>query len=274
MVVTPPAPLDFLNGSAMLGSVPVSGRVANADHVVEARAISRFRPLQRGPHVCVVDVRTAPRRRHCGRRVSSGTVTDSSGKPLVGICVAVRGPFVTGKTDGSGKFTVATPTPGDYFVDYADCSGTNFLPATYQAPGDSSPTTIHVTDTSVITGIDAALTLGGDLRDRERRHRSAGQRRVCLPVQATRQHGSNRGHRTIRLPQHLAWHRDGGVRRLQRDRPRTRVVPAHGFRGNGHPDHHRLRNEGARNRRHARPDGRDRGDGHRQRRQARPPASA
>ncbi|MDQ1432623.1 MAG: Carboxypeptidase regulatory-like domain, partial [Actinomycetota bacterium] len=51
----------------------------------------------------------------------SGRVTDASGNPLSGICVAVeKGP--NAETDAAGAYVIDGLTTGSYKVQYSDCS--------------------------------------------------------------------------------------------------------------------------------------------------------
>ncbi len=56
----------------------------------------------------------------------TGTVTDRGGHPLQGICAqATTGTFVGGlsTTDSSGRYTIVLAKPGNYKVQFVDCSG-------------------------------------------------------------------------------------------------------------------------------------------------------
>jgi protocatechuate 3,4-dioxygenase beta subunit len=62
----------------------------------------------------------------------SGTVTDSSGKPLSGVCVSVGASAPDGQgssadTDATGAYTISSLTPGSYTVNFSGCSAGNYV---------------------------------------------------------------------------------------------------------------------------------------------------
>lgn len=104
----------------------------------------------------------------------SGTVTDeATGDPLEGICVYGYGPGVLSywdETDTEGTFEIATTEPGEYVVEFYDCSTHEYV-AEYYDDADSyyeaDPVQVGVTEPA--TGIDAALaeygTISGTVTD-------------------------------------------------------------------------------------------------------------
>jgi hypothetical protein len=103
----------------------------------------------------------------------SGTVTDSSGHGLAGICVEVDGVLPTigggfGSTLAGGGYTVTGLSSGTYDVEFmpgADCGNTgNFLPQWFKGqPSQATATPVKVAGGATKAGINARLLAGGTI---------------------------------------------------------------------------------------------------------------
>jgi LPXTG-motif cell wall-anchored protein len=97
----------------------------------------------------------------------TGTVTDTAGQPLQGICAqAATAAFVGGlaQTGDDGNYTITLTQPGEYRVQFVDCTPTPVYAGQWwpQQPPTAPDvaTAVTVALGQVITGIDAALTSG------------------------------------------------------------------------------------------------------------------
>jgi protocatechuate 3,4-dioxygenase beta subunit len=91
-----------------------------------------------------------------------GTVTNADGTPLAQICVQAlssSAPVQTQTaTDGSYALTV---TPGQYWIQYSDCSGGDYVTQYWGRTGSGNPPYVAVADGQHVEGIDATLHPGG-----------------------------------------------------------------------------------------------------------------
>ncbi|HEY5111018.1 MAG TPA: carboxypeptidase regulatory-like domain-containing protein [Acidimicrobiales bacterium] len=98
----------------------------------------------------------------------SGTVTDSSGAGLSGICVY---PFSNGSfgpgvySSSNGTYTLTGLAPGSYTVYFTTCGAGNYVPEWYNgsttgASSSSGATAVAVTVASPAVGIDAVMNAG------------------------------------------------------------------------------------------------------------------
>ena len=97
----------------------------------------------------------------------SGTVTNASGQPLLGICVSASGSTDWGSTttDALGAYRVTGLDPGTYRVFFSDCNQVRqYVHEWYDdAPDWWSADLVAVGDGTDTAGIDAELTLGGSI---------------------------------------------------------------------------------------------------------------
>ena len=97
----------------------------------------------------------------------SGTVTDDTGAPAVGVVIGVSpwgGPG-TGVTDESGHYSVPGLAPGSYAVTFTPPAGSPLLGETYDDAVMWNPTRVTVASADV-TGIDAALDRAASISGR------------------------------------------------------------------------------------------------------------
>jgi len=95
----------------------------------------------------------------------TGTVTDLATTPLEGICVqATTGTFVGGlaHTDSHGNYVINLATPGDYRVQFVDCTNTPTFAGQWWdgQPGSATASIVKVATGHVVTSINAALSPG------------------------------------------------------------------------------------------------------------------
>ncbi len=94
----------------------------------------------------------------------TGTVRNDNHLPLAGICVqATTDTFVGGltSTDNNGNYSLVLDRPGDYHVQFVDCSPTpTYAGKWWTAPPSSDRGTVTVAPGAVASGIDADLTAG------------------------------------------------------------------------------------------------------------------
>ena len=94
----------------------------------------------------------------------TGTVRNANHVPLAGICVqATTDTFVGGltSTDGSGNYALVLDRPGDYHVQFVDCSQTpTYAGQWWTASSSVERGTVTVTPGATVAGIDAELTTG------------------------------------------------------------------------------------------------------------------
>lgn len=99
----------------------------------------------------------------------TGTVTDTTGTPLVSLCVtafdARSGAAVdTGSTSSTGTYTLDGLPGGKYVVEFRDCSGGNHVPQWYNGKASSATAdVITLTNGVTTTGINAAVAAGGTI---------------------------------------------------------------------------------------------------------------
>lgn len=98
----------------------------------------------------------------------SGTITDSSGSSLAGMCAFPMGTKqepVTGvqPTDSSGHYSVAGLVPGQYRVLFSDCSGGNYVQQWYQNATYQSAKLVTVSSGADTTNVSALMQLGGSI---------------------------------------------------------------------------------------------------------------
>ncbi|MDR2986872.1 MAG: carboxypeptidase regulatory-like domain-containing protein [Nocardiopsaceae bacterium] len=88
----------------------------------------------------------------------SGTVTDSKGAKLAGICVSTEGhgSFASARTAANGTYRLVGLRTGSYEVDFAGCGRKPFAPFTYPDP-------VNVRQGKVTPHIDAVMQLDGSL---------------------------------------------------------------------------------------------------------------
>jgi LPXTG-motif cell wall-anchored protein len=94
-----------------------------------------------------------------------GTVTDSGGHPLTGVCAqATTTSFVGGlaHTDSAGRYSILLSTPGDYRVQFVDCNATPAFAGQWwnHQTSSGSAQTVTVASGQVVDGVDAVLTPG------------------------------------------------------------------------------------------------------------------
>jgi hypothetical protein len=100
----------------------------------------------------------------------AGTVTDSNGKPLAGICVEAfpwRGGFgASGTTSKDGRYAITGLAPETWAVGFAPGCGNrkNYLMQWYGGSEFPPGKPVKVVTGKTTKGIDAALALGGGLR--------------------------------------------------------------------------------------------------------------
>lgn len=115
----------------------------------------------------------------------SGTVSNSSSAVLAGICVSATDGLHTGTatTAADGTYTIGGLAPGQYVVEFSDCS----IPAVYttqwyqgvQIGGYSTPP-VTVSSGTTTSGIDASLTVGGSIAGTVTTSSGAGVGGVCV----------------------------------------------------------------------------------------------
>ncbi|HTX12659.1 MAG TPA: carboxypeptidase regulatory-like domain-containing protein [Solirubrobacteraceae bacterium] len=104
----------------------------------------------------------------------SGVVTDAAGNPLSGVGVYVddygTGDFPyyvysnSATTNSSGQWSVDGLPTGTYQVDFQPPDGSNYAFQYYDdVSGENPPTPVTLTAGSTTSGIDAALTMGGQI---------------------------------------------------------------------------------------------------------------
>ena len=95
----------------------------------------------------------------------TGTVTDSNGSPLRGICAqATTATFFGGlaHTDANGNYAINLANPGVYRVQFVDCAPTpTFAGQWWQnQPTSATAHTVRVAAGQIVTGVDARLSSG------------------------------------------------------------------------------------------------------------------
>lgn len=95
----------------------------------------------------------------------TGTVTDTNGHPLEGICAqATTATFVGGlaRTDPDGRYAIALARPGDYRVQFVDCNQAPTFAGQWwkNQPTPATATAVTVGTAQVVDGIDAQLAPG------------------------------------------------------------------------------------------------------------------
>ncbi len=107
----------------------------------------------------------------------TGTVTDDVGTLLDGICAFAHNVDGTGglgtATDATGAYAILGLEPGDYQIEFSDCTNNAFFPEWYQdQPTQATADVVSVAEGAVVAGIDAVLdtppangTIGGTVTD-------------------------------------------------------------------------------------------------------------
>ena len=103
----------------------------------------------------------------------SGTVTDTSGNPIAGICAnawSVQGPFMgSSPTSTTGTYTISGLATGSYYVGFSSCTNSSDYVTQYY---DSTPngatayaaaTAVSVTAGSNTPNVNAQMTVGGSI---------------------------------------------------------------------------------------------------------------
>lgn len=97
----------------------------------------------------------------------SGTVTDAgNGAPLSGICVSAQSDTYGSDsvcTDASGHYTTSGMPAGDYVVEFSNDNGRYITQYWQDADTYDSATPVTLADAQALTGIDAAMVLGGSI---------------------------------------------------------------------------------------------------------------
>lgn len=122
----------------------------------------------------------------------SGTVTDTTGSPLAGICVAAypfslgssslpTGGTPAGPTDASGTYVISSLSPGGYWVHFADCSGNRDFPLwNLQSPSYDDAKPIEVQAGATASGVNAQLGSGGSISGTVTDSSGTPQAGVCV----------------------------------------------------------------------------------------------
>lgn len=100
--------------------------------------------------------------------VISGSVTDEAGNPLASVWVSASGDdYASQGTDSDGKFSLVGLKTGQYRVQFSPPFGGDYISEFYNDKADfSSADLVAVTAGQETPGIDASLTLGGQITGR------------------------------------------------------------------------------------------------------------
>jgi hypothetical protein len=147
-------------------------------------------PLNGGSDITGIDVTLAP----TGSII--GTVTDTLGQPLEGVCVqasrATGGATVILTTDSSGDYTLGVPA-GDYRVQFVDCRDTPQLAGQWYPGVATSAAAQLVTVTAGLptSGIDAVMVTGatGTISGRVVNRHGVGMADACVVAFLPDQYG-------------------------------------------------------------------------------------
>lgn len=117
----------------------------------------------------------------------TGTITDTAGRPLAGICAdaepSTGGGAVSSATGSMGAYSITALPAGSYTVEFVDCSGGNHAPQWYNGQGSqSSANAVSVTAGATVGGINGQLAAGGTISGTVTAGGSAVAN-VCVDVQ-------------------------------------------------------------------------------------------
>jgi hypothetical protein len=130
----------------------------------------------------------------------SGTVTDTSGQPLDGICAtAILGNTGSnvGRTNGAGQYAVRGLRSGDYRISFSDCAGGNYVQTYYpDARSFDSGAIVTVEGTNAVTAINQTLELGGAVAGSVVADGGGPLSGICVNVRDTAASASSNGQTT------------------------------------------------------------------------------